>query len=357
MRARRAVTPGELGLPEKARLPKRKDWRIGMVGFGGIARHAHAPAYRKAGWKVVAAADPDPKARRAAEEEFGIKRTYVEYGELIADEQVEVVDLLTHPTVREEVVRAAAAAGKPLITEKPFGMTSEECERMVGIAERAGIPLAVHQNYRWMPANFVVHHIIRKGLIGTPFFASIEIVGQQDVELAKHSFYATCEDFLTLQWNNHLVDLMRYWTGREAVRTLARTGRMSGQNFASDNLLTTLTDFGPGLSGHILHHELLRSSLGGARCRVDGDKGSVVFDFWASRVTLESRAVGEGPVEVKIPKGMYPDSFAGSMGDFLAAVEEGREPMVSGRSNLGTMRTVMAQVRSARAGGEWASCV
>lgn len=349
------VTPGELGLPEAIPLPSRTDWRIGIVGFGGIARHAHAPAYRAAGWSVVAVADVDPAARKTAEEDLGIERLYEDYRDLVEDERVEIVDLLTQPTVREDVVRAAAAAGKPVMTEKPFGSSVAECVRMVEAADQAGIPLAVHQNYRWMKMNFLAYHAVQRGLIGEPFFVGIEILGTQDVDLKDHSFYPRCDDFLTLQWNNHLVDLMDYWTGREAVRTFARTGRMEGQHFASDNLLCTLTEFGPAVTGQILHHELLRSSLDGVRCRIDGDKGSMVFNFDSS-LTLDSQVLGKGPVQLDTEGHAWADPFAGSMGDFLLAIEEEREPMVSGRRNLATMRTVLAQDRSARAGGQWVDC-
>ncbi len=353
MSERQLMTPAELGLPTRGRMPKRGDWRIGLIGFGSIARNAHAPAYRRAGWTIAAAADPDPAAQQAARE-FGISNVYSDYRELIADERVEVVDLLTHPDLRVEVVQACAEAGKPLITEKPLAGNAQEARQMVEIAERAGLRLAVHQNYRWMSANFLVHHIVRRGFIGAPFFAGIEIIGRQDVELAGHPFYATCGDFLTVQWNTHLVDLLRYWTGRDPVRTLAATARMQGQSFTSDNLLVALCDFGPGLTGHILHHELLRSTLGGVRCRVDGDAGSAAFEFWGP-LALESRQLAV-PVEVAVPKVEYFESFVGSMGDFLAALEEGTEPTVSGRENLATIGTVLAQQESAEAGGRWVSC-
>ena len=85
---------------------------------------------------------------------------------------------------------------------------------MVEIAESAGTKLAVHQNYRWMKTNYLAYHIIKRGLIGEPFFVSIEIFGQQDVQLGGHSYYSQCHDFLTIQWDNHLADLLRFWTGR-----------------------------------------------------------------------------------------------------------------------------------------------
>ena len=70
------ITPAELGIPESIPLPKRMDWRIGMVGFGSIARHAHAPAYKDVGWPIVAVADPDPDAQKEAREKYGIERIY-----------------------------------------------------------------------------------------------------------------------------------------------------------------------------------------------------------------------------------------------------------------------------------------
>ena len=227
---------------------------------------------------------------------------------------------------------------------------------MVETADRAGIKLAVSQNYRWMRTNYLAYHIIKRGFIGDPFFASIEIFGRQDVDLADHTFYSQCDDFLTVQWNNHLADLLRYWTGEDALRVLARTGRMKGQNFKSDNLLVVVADFGEGLTGHILHSELLRSSLGGVQCRVDGDKGSLALDF-GSKLLLESSVLGKGTHAIDTSGLDFVSSFAGSIGGFLRAIEEDEEPPVSGRKNLATIRTVIAEDESARSGGRWVSCL
>lgn len=349
------ITPQELRVPEQLPLPQRRDWRIGVVGLGSIARGAHLPAYHENGWPVVAVADPEPAIREVARKQFGIEHVYESYRELVADEAVEVIDLCTQPILREEVVAAAAEAGKHVITEKPFGLSLEECRRMVEIAEEAGIKLAVHQNYRWMRMNYIAHDLIQRGFIGKPFFASIEIQGRQDVSLADHEYYSQCEDFLTKQWDNHLADLLRYWTGKDAKRVLARTSRMQGQNFRSDNLLTVLTDFGPGLMGHTLHSELLRSSMEATHCRVDGDQGSLVFDFH-HRLMLESTQLRGGPQEIDVSSLYYTNSHAGSMADFLIAIERDQEPSVSGRRNLATICTILAEHESAELGGVWTDC-
>ena len=347
------ISPDDLKLPQAIPLPRRSDWRIGMIGFGEFARRAHAPDYKAVGWPVVAVAASNPEARRVAREDFGIDRVYSDYHALVADEAVEIIDLVTQPALREEVVQAAVQAGKPVIIEKPFGQTAEECQRMVEAAEQAGVPLAIHQNYRWMKGNFLAHYIVRGGWIGSPFFMSVEKFGQQDVNLAGHPFYSRCDDYLTLHWNTHLADLLRYWSGQDARRVAAYTARMGGQNFRSDNLFISLHDFGPGLTGHILHSELLRSSAGGNQCRIDGDQGSVVFDFSGDRILLESRALGQGVRRLDTSGMEWMESLCGSMGDFLLSIEERHEPAVSGRRNLATIQTVLAEVESTKSGGAW----
>jgi len=116
-----------------------------------------------------------------------------------------------------------------------------------------------------------------------------------------------------------------------------------------------VADFGEGLTGHILHSELLRSSLAGVQCRIDGHKGSMTFDF-ASNLVLQSTELGKETYTLDTSGLNFISSFAGSMGNFLMALEADTEPMVSGRQNLSTIRTIMAEDKSARAGGEWVHC-
>jgi predicted dehydrogenase len=60
-----------------------------------------------------------------------------------------------------------------------------------------------------------------------------------------------------------------------------------------------------------------------------------------------------GPYRLALEGVLLPGSFCGPMGDFLASVEKGREPTVSARRNLATLRQVLAEHRSAQEGGIW----
>lgn len=348
----KSATLQELGLPTNLPLPHRKDWRIGVIGLGGISR-AHLPAYRTAGWNVVAASDLDESRRRSAGEDFGISTLHDDYRRVVEDPRVEVISLLTQPAVREEIVSACAAAGKPLLTEKPLALDLAICERMIATAHAADIPFAVSQNYRWLPAPFAALGLIRAGWIGRPYFTSIELHGTQDRDLAEHPFYSTCRDFITVQWNSHLADLVRGFMDRDPKRVLARTSRMPGQAFAADNLLTSLIDFGPEGTGLIVHNELHRGGLNTNSVRIEGDRGTLTFPLWGNTLTLRSDRLGPDPVSLDCAPSGFLDSFCGPMADLLISVEENREPLVSAHRNLATIRQILAEDLSSRNRARW----
>ncbi len=348
----KSTTLAELGLPSQLPLPRRRDWRIGVIGLGGISR-AHLPAYHAAGWSVVSASDLDPARREAAAQDFKIPTLHEDYRRVIEDPHVQVISLLTQPAVREEIVAACAAAGKPLLTEKPLALDLAACERMISAAHAANIPFAVSQNYRWLPAPFAALGLIGAGWIGQPYFAKIELHGTQDRDLAEHPFYSTCRDFLTVQWNSHLADLVRGFMGRDAQRVLARTSRMPDQAFAADNFLTSLIDFGNEGTGLIVHNELHRGGLNANEVRIEGDQGTLTFPLWGKTLTLRSDRLGSEPRVLDCAPEGFLDSFCGPMADLLISLEETREPLVSARRNVATIHQILAEDLSARNRARW----
>lgn len=340
------VTPSELGLNAGFLRPAAPR-RIGIVALGGISA-AHQTAYREAGWPVVAGADIDPDRRAWATREFGLLRTTDDWRAVVDDPEVEVVSLLTQPDVRLEVVQACAALGKPILVEKPLAASLTEARAIVQTAEHAKLPTAVSQNYRWFPAPFLARQILAQGRIGTPFFVGFTIFGTQDRDLAGHPFYSRCDDFLTVQWNTHLADLIRCFAGRDASRVLTRGRRAADQTFVSDNLLLSVHELGEGSTGQVLHSELVRSSATADAFRIDGPEGTLEGGIWSPWLTLT-----QGTERIQIDVSGLAHSMSGPMGELLACLETGAEPSVSFDRNFATLATVHAEQKSLHAGGTW----
>src|SRR3954462_6052569 len=131
--------------------PKRYRPRIGLIGCGGITEY-HLRAYKAAGYDVAALCDRTiAKARRRQREFYPAATVYADYREVLRRADIEVVDIATHPEERVAIMRAAIAAGKHVLSQKPFVTDLDAGERLCDLAERKGVRLAVNQNGRWAP--------------------------------------------------------------------------------------------------------------------------------------------------------------------------------------------------------------
>jgi predicted dehydrogenase len=133
-----------LGLDYGFRLPPKTDYGIGIIGCGSIVNHAHLPAYRKFGFKVVACCDIREEAARQTAERFGILKWFTDYRHLLDLPEVEIVDIAIHQQGRVEIVQAAAQAGKHILIQKPFAHDMENALAMVEVCEKFGVKLMVN---------------------------------------------------------------------------------------------------------------------------------------------------------------------------------------------------------------------
>src|SRR5258708_33717444 len=109
---------------------------IGIVGAGAIVTSAHLPAYTKAGFRVAAIFDREIDRARAAASQFGVPRVCASVEELLADPAIGIVDIAVPPVYQPPIARAAMAAGKHLLCQKPLAWTIEEAAALVAEAER-----------------------------------------------------------------------------------------------------------------------------------------------------------------------------------------------------------------------------
>ncbi|MBO3803482.1 MAG: Gfo/Idh/MocA family oxidoreductase [Candidatus Brockarchaeota archaeon] len=126
--------------------------RVGVIGSGGIFNELHLPYYQmteKA--KVVAVADVNEISAREACQKCGADRWFSDYKELLKLEDVDAVDVCTHPAPHKEIAVAAARAGKHILVEKPMCRTVKEADQMGAAAERAKVVLQVAYMIRFHP--------------------------------------------------------------------------------------------------------------------------------------------------------------------------------------------------------------
>ena len=150
------------------------DIGIGVVGFGWMGQ-AHSRAYRdipvyypESGIRprLVAVADNVPARVELAKTNFGFESGTADYHELMARDDIDVIDITAPNALHQELVEAAAAAGKHIACEKPVGISPEATAAIEAAARRSGAITSCGYNYRWAPLVQYTRQLIADGRLG-----------------------------------------------------------------------------------------------------------------------------------------------------------------------------------------------
>ncbi len=147
--------------------------RVGIVGYGLMGK-AHCYGYRVAPMLRTLPVTPvvtvmsgrDAGAVAAAAAAYGVPDTVTDWRELVARDDLDVVDICTPPGTHAQVAAEAAAAGKAVLCEKPLATSYREAAAALAAVRRAGVLNAVGFNYRRLPALALMMRMIAEGAVG-----------------------------------------------------------------------------------------------------------------------------------------------------------------------------------------------
>lgn len=150
---------------------KNGKYCVGFIGFGGIARMAHLPGWRKLpDVEIIAVADKSEVARKEAEKE-GIKYIFDDYKKLIEVEEIDIVDICTPNKLHYPATVDSLRKGKHVICEKPLAVSVKEVESMIEEAKKANKKLMAAQHQRFRKDSILVKKMIDDGFFGEIYFA------------------------------------------------------------------------------------------------------------------------------------------------------------------------------------------
>ncbi len=147
---------------------------VGVIGMGWMGE-VHSRSYLQIPLRfgasgirprlVVCADDVEQRASEA-QSRFGFARWTTDWRAVIADPEVEVVNIATPNALHHEIALAASAAGKHIFCEKPVGRNSKETADIERAARQAHVLSGVGYNYRWAPLVQYARRLIDEGRLG-----------------------------------------------------------------------------------------------------------------------------------------------------------------------------------------------
>jgi hypothetical protein len=338
--------------------PRRKDFRIGILGSGFIVNACHLVSYRRVGLNPVAIASRDRDQAAEVAKRHGIERACASVEELLNDRTIEVLDIAVPPQYQLELIRDACARGtaKGILAHKPLGLSYLDALEAVECCERAGIQLSVNQNMRYDPSVYAAGTLLREGFFGTPVFATI------DMRAVPHwqPWQAGTGSASLWIMSIHHLDCMRFWFG-DPERVFCSSRPDPRTAFAhTDGICTTILEYETGMRAVIIDDVWTGPAREGCPCdigiewRIEGMEGIAIGDIgWCkdpfdTPSTMRYARRGDAGFERFEPAASwFPDAFGATMSQLLVALETGRDPAIGGRDNLRTIALVEAAALSA----------
>jgi predicted dehydrogenase len=342
--------------------------RVAIIGCGYFAQFHHDAWARMASsdgernTHVVGVCDRDEgRAREAAVRHPGAS-VYTDPARLIADLKPDLVDIVTPPATHAPLIALCADAGIDAICQKPLAPTLPEAEALVARAERAGITVVVHENFRFQPWYVEAKRLIEAGRLGALHGIAFRMRpgdGQgPDAYLARQPYFQQMPRFLIHETGIHFVDTFRMLIG-EIIAVTARLRRinpvMAGEDagivmFEFEGDATGLLDANR-LNDHIAQNTRLTMGemwLEGANgvLRLDGE-GRL---FWKPHDGEEHPHTYRYPEVGSEPGGFGGDCVYATNSAALSALRSGVEPVNTGRAYLRNMNIVEAIYRSSEQG-------
>ena len=330
--------------------------RAALIGLGMVAR-TYADAIANSDTVTLGPVFARDPARRRAflDAHPALGAAEAESVEAIAaDPSVDFVILATPPDAREEIVRTLAAAGKPILMEKPVERTLAAATALVETCEAAGVPLGIVLQHRARPVVADLRRLLpelgplRAVEVSVPWWRP-----QSYYDEPGRGTYARDGGGVLVSQAIHTLDLVLSLAGPVASVTAltATTGLhdMEAEDFVSAGLL-----FESGAPGQLFastasfpgRGETVTLHHAGGSARLEA--GQLLIDWQDGRSEAFGAAATSGAGAD--PMAFTSDWHRAVIEDFAEAVRTGRPPLVPGRAALEVHRLIAALERSGRTG-------
>lgn len=333
--------------------------QIVMVGAGGVVHDAHLPAYRKAGFPVVALVDVNREKADGLAKEFAIPFATTSIAEAIRYAPEDVVFDVAVPAKVIPSVLQQLPDGAAVLIQKPMGETLAEAVEILRICRSKGLTAAVNFQLRWAPNMLAARALQGTGALGELQDMEVSVSCHMPWEL--WSFLSTAPRLEILYHSIHYVDLVRSWFGNPVsvyAKTVKspRTAELSATksvitfDYGNDKRVFIAAnhshDFDPKLQRSFVQWEGMNGAMR-ARMGVNLNYPVGLPDN-LEYIVRGDAGWSEGPVSGN----WFPDAFMGSMGSLQSYVQgETKTLPTSVEDSIDTMRVVEAAYISSERGG------
>lgn len=294
--------------------------------------------------EIVAACDPDLSRAQAA-----APKAYSTLEDLLARERLDFLDIATRPETHRDLVELAGARRVAVICQKPMAPSWEDAVAMTEAAERAGVPLMIHENWRFQPWYRTIKRILERHSVGdivTYRFRIRKRDGHGEAPYAAQPYFRQMPRLLIHETLVHPIDTARYLFGDidSVYASMARRNPVIvGEDVA--HLTVTHKSSLPGLIDGHRFTDLAADSPPLGDAQFEGESGVIELTP-EGHVQVNQSLVWENTVR----EGYRGDSVRATQQHFIDCLRSGSAFETGARDYLKTFATVEACYQSGTTG-------
>lgn len=317
--------------------------KIGVMSFA----HMHALSYAACLKELPEAeltAVWDDEPARGKEQAAALDTGFVENLDDFLGLDIDGVIVTSENVKHREMVEKAAAAGKWILCEKPLAPAVEDCRAMIDACRKAGVGLGTAFPCRYIPSVMTVKDELDKGVYGEIYAVSCTNNGKfpggwfAQEELAGGG--------ATMDHTVHVADLLRWMLNREFTKVYCENGHLLRPGIDVDDVGSLHMEMEGGvIVSHIASWNRAASfpAWGDVTMELIGDKGVISVDAFNQKIHVYDDANMKAAWNYW---GGNPDK--GLVKGFVAAVDEKREPAITGIDGMKAVEVTVAAYESAK---------
>lgn len=300
---------------------------IVSIGMGGIVHDAHYPAYRKAGFRVIAGYDPNQSRAEWMQKTFAIPQIFRNLEETMEKSPADAVfDVAVPGTAILDILKMLPAKSAVLI-QKPMGENIQAAQAILDLCREKELIAAINFQMRYAPYIIAARDMLARGLIGD--INDIEVKMQVHMPWVLWDFMKGIPRLEILYHSIHYIDLIRSFLGNPR-RVMARTLKHPNSANLAATRSNILLDYGDMLraSIHTNHGHIYGVDKQESFVKWEGSKGAIYIqvglnmDYPRGREDRFEYVLLEKGKEarwesVKIRGSWFPDAFIGTMASVM----------------------------------------
>lgn len=321
--------------------------KAAVIGVGSMGRN-HARVYRDIEHvELVGIADTNPQTAAKVGANFGVPH-YTDYAALLDEHKPDLVSLAVPTSLHLELGAKLMERGIHVLVEKPIAGAVEEGEKLIELANKHNVVLAVGHIERFNPAVMELRRRLREGMAGRIYKIHAERLSPYPSRIQDAG--------VVIDLASHDIDLLRHLMNDEIVRLYGET--LQSINSDREDMFNGLIRFRSGAVGvldvnWITPTKVRRLTVTGARGLFRCDLLSQELFFYENENAPSQwdtlsilRGVSEGNIiGIRIQRH---EPLAAELNDFVSAVRDDRPPAITGEDGLETLRIALEFVRSGK---------